>query len=223
MGNYNIEKIVSSFEELHTCFQEYDYNEVVFRGISNTQYQLIPSIGRITNFISNDFIKEERQIFIKFKKRAIPLLNFTPQDDWDWLALAQHHGLPTRLLDWTRNPLVATFFAVDGDSDTDAVVYALKIRSAIDTVHHPNPFLVRQFHKYSPRYITSRISAQSGMFTIHPEPQIPLSGDQVDRIIISKTLRKDMKRILYRYGIHAASLFPDLDGLSAQLKWLRTR
>jgi type I restriction enzyme M protein len=223
MGNYNIEKIVSSFEELHTCFQEYDYNEVVFRGISNIQYQLIPSIGRISNFISNDFTKEERQIFIKFKKRAIPLLNFTPQDDWDWLALAQHHGLPTRLLDWTRNPLVATFFAVDGDSDTDAAVYALKIRSAIDTVHNPDPFFVRQFHKYSPRYITSRIGAQSGMFTIHPEPQTPLTGDKVDKIIISKTLRKDMKRILYRYGIHAASLFPDLDGLSAHLKWLRTR
>jgi hypothetical protein len=51
---------------------------------------------------------------------------------WDWLALGQHRGLPTRLLDWTYSPLVALHFAVDtiGDMDRDGVVWCVNFVEA---------------------------------------------------------------------------------------------
>src|ERR1017187_7723098 len=113
----------------------------------------------------------ETNLLKRFKDQAVAYIKFAPENDWEWMAIAQHHGLPTRLLDWTTNPLVAAFFAVESASNTDGAIYAYRLRHFINTYETLDPFNPgKLMKKYIPRHITNRITAQSGLFTIHRTP-----------------------------------------------------
>ncbi|NDK56008.1 FRG domain-containing protein [Pontibacter sp. BT213] len=80
----------------------------VYRGSWNKSYDLSTSITRI----GPQYERLEPHILRNFRKYAH---GTAPQDDtiWNWLAMAQHHGLPTRLLDWSYSPYVALHFVTD--------------------------------------------------------------------------------------------------------------
>lgn len=210
-------RIVKSFTDLHNIIQSYQKKTIIYRGVRDGSYELQPDAGRY-GLTEN----QERMILRLFKDQALPYLNFRPENEWEWLALARHHGLPTRLLDWTRNPLVAAYFAVEKEHRGDSLIYAYHSDTFIGIEKYADPFVRTKVGKFIPSHVTKRITAQVGIFTIHPNPKRPFDSPDVDQIIISSNCREKLKWILYRYGIHRASLFPDLDGLATHIKWLRT-
>src|SRR5215213_5230407 len=105
-----------------------------FRGHSRADWKLMPSVGRDPFRQISDV-----ELFNSWKVRAVGYLENYNYSDWDMLAIAQHNGLPTRLLDWTSNPLIAMFFTVINDADADGAVYAHYTKFMIDENTHP-PF-----------------------------------------------------------------------------------
>ena len=148
---------VENFEELHRIIQTHDQETTVYRGVKDDSYKLIPKVGRINFEWRHKSVKNaEKYMLSLFKQRAIPFLTFSPRNDWEWLALAQHYGLPTRLLDWSRNPLVAAFFAVKEESETDSAIYILESKKYPISIEeeNKNPFEYSEQRKFIPAHIS---------------------------------------------------------------------
>lgn len=237
--------IVDTFNKFHNAIQRYD-SDVIYRGVSKTSHKLLPKVGRdkvVSNYNRRGKFRTldeyEQSIMREFQKHAIPYINSTPQSLWEWWAIAQHYGLPTRFLDWTKNPLVAAYFAVEDCSlAEDSMVYAVnsnQFNSYIDLSDTPDPIGIDEIFLYYPPHINQRIIVQSGIFTVHNQPTLPLEetakpsdrirkkrGEKysVDSIVIKTHAKQQFRKVLNLYGINEATIYPSLDGISGHLEWL---
>jgi len=215
--------MIETFEDLHKAIGKYAGKPAVFRGVRDAEnHKLVTKLGRLKLKKDRVLVKEEAVILRLFKQQSRPYLDWIPIDDWEWLALGQHYGLPTRLLDWTRNPLVAAFFAVEKEYSGESAIYIYRNDKFIRTDLETNPFKRERIGKFIPNHISRRITAQAGLFTIHPNPDEEFQDSSVDKLIIAESARKAIKKTLSSYGINRATLFPDLDGLAQHIEWLRS-
>jgi hypothetical protein len=164
----------------------------------------------------------ERRVLSQFKLRAIPYLKVVPKNDWEWLVLAQHHGLPTRLLDWTTNPLVALFFAVtDSYGDHDAVVFAYQHNAPpVDFEQHTDPMNITRIELYEPPHISERVVMHHSVFTAEPIKfdKDHQEGREIDYWRVSSKAIPIVKRELEKIGVSDRTLFPGLDSICKELK-----
>ena len=144
--------------------------------------------------------------------------------------MAQHNGLPTRLLDWTKHSLAALWFAVEKPphEDQSGVVWAL-LADDVVTSHQCNdsPFEISGTRVYLPDHVFPYIQAQAGLFTVHhrrdkvfvPLDEISDADLRLTRIEIPSTAFATIRYHLYSGGIHPASIFPGLDGLVRRIRF----
>ncbi|MDP3522297.1 MAG: FRG domain-containing protein [Hydrogenophaga sp.] len=211
---------ISNWKDLHGKLESMRDSGWIFRGVSSPKHYLVPSIGREVVYGSYKLAQEQR-LFEEFKNRAIALVIDPRFDDWDWLAYAQHIGVPTRLLDWSVNPLVALYFALESDADTDRVVYAVQYSKYIHEVDHRNtsPFANTKEGRFTAPLAFDRIRAQRGIFTIHPHPTKVFHPEGLKSFLVKQSLVKDFRKRLFKYGIDHWHVYPDAHGLGLQLAW----
>jgi hypothetical protein len=224
----------------------------VYRGASNADAPMLTALDRLGGINSpHSKAHVEEHILRNFIRYSRAHLPHPPANEWELLIAAQHHGLPTRLMDWSYSPLVAAHFATSARSQTDRVIWRLdwkKIHRAFDLPElafliedldrifgedgsfTPWKLFAQESRSFAclidPPSLDARIVAQSGAFTLCSEKDISF-----DRFLTDHHLQSALTRFVIPYaenrrfrdqldlvGSSERHLFPDLDGVAAELK-----
>jgi hypothetical protein len=222
-----------------------------FRGLQDADWPLMSSLSRHLQSFVPDMtswqIREERALRI-FRRKAHNYLSDASvlSDDIRCLALMQHHGAPTRMLDFTKSPFVAAFFALNNAIKSSAV-FALDTPTLWSATPTNNLDLRREvidprikdnFAHYfatnsnkiiwvgEPAEMDRRLVAQSGTFVVPGVldksldeiiQQYQSGKPLIKKIVLPPSIRAEAMLSLYRMNITHATLFPDLDGLSRSI------
>lgn len=176
-----------------------EHPEIYFRGVNQARFNLSPSISRKQP--KRFTLLNEQELFEAFRRRIAVYKGETyreytstkAQIDIETLAIAQHHGLKTRLLDWSTNPLASLWFACeqpkdDPKPDSYCIVWILiaptdkeyrnkYFKRGEDFI---NIFIETETFVYVPNIVNPRIKNQSGLFSIHhfDKRYIPLDENE---------------------------------------------
>lgn len=199
-----IKSVKEFIESLFDLRRTISNSKLWYRGQSDTQYKLQPTVGRKHRYIGKEVtftLEQEKQLLHRFRRRIYPHTDRT-LNAGEAMFIARHYGLPTRLLDWTANALFGLYFACSGQHERPATLWAIqKFEDSSDLdvfdiakkeneddllTMYPNgdkgvnrknttEDAVKIVH---PLYNSPRIIAQDGAFTLHSNPWKTLDSYQ---------------------------------------------
>ena len=206
-----------------------------FRGHADSSWALLPSLARRERFIDL-----EGRLYYGFTSLGGHLIP-PGATGWDILFLMQHHGIPTRLLDWSENFAVALHFAIQNRKSESAIwildPYDLNEQAlGVQKVKYLNQdfqdgyeyYFIPDIDEEFPADViaigsdsrTSRVRSQRGVFTLHQNLDQALEEiypSALKKIILPREAVSQARRFLRLAGVNEFSLFPDLDGLARHL------
>ncbi|WP_081955328.1 FRG domain-containing protein [Pseudomonas lutea] len=214
-----------------------NYTSYVYRGHADSSWKLEPTLDRI---IKTPTSSKRASHLERFKFETRGRRGSSPvkmEDDNDWWALGQHHGLATPLLDWTESPFVALFFAASAASELSSggySVYAIhqtSIKKINERVNNEVGSPLVNGRRQTVKVVrplsdeNKRLVSQRGLFTRGPnnvnlEDWVRKNTDKTSKelCIIKVTIpnldSKECLRYLNRMNISHSTLFPDLPGAS---------
>jgi hypothetical protein len=171
-----------------------------------------------------------------FAKEAKRCLHLIPGTDWEWIVVAQHHGIPTRVLDWTHDPLVALWFALERHAEADdsaPEVWVLKPLAedmiAREDLEHSNPFSGTRTKLFETSFTIPRVRAQGSCFTLFKYVKkravgfVPLEKNiylrkRLERIRIAPYACGRVLLALEAKGYCRDAMYPDIEKIAAAVK-----
>jgi hypothetical protein len=178
--------------------------------------------------------QKEQHVLSEFRTRAPQYehaRDLSAVGDLELAIWAQHHGAPTRLLDWTLNPLAALYFAVEDDEDRqDAAVWAMACHRELLGVSSNDQLLPQECglrFVIPPRFF-HRSAVQASILAVWGDPRRSLDevmdrNESLWKIVVPKEKRGCIGWSLHCLGIDRETLFPDMDGLGQYLSWKHGR
>jgi len=236
----NLSSLLNVIDQLRSSHND---QPLIFRGEASEAWDLLPKASRA------EFHGPNWESSFQAWRSKVRELKKLPGNEWRQLALAQHHGFATPLLDWSCNPLVAAFFAVDDRKEPkqNGAIYCFQpafrwdpstnkgrlkdLKSVLGLSRQRMPYPVLEIERFS-----GRLVAQSALFTVHPDDSVcmknadwpfthemdgePSRIENLTVLMIPNDKKVSFRRELEIVDITPSRLFPDLDGVSEEINRL---
>lgn len=236
-------RLLDDFLRLFDLASRYLGQTWLYRGVSDETHELVPKVGRPDRKSKPGpngkkapmpySLEHEKAALEHFRREGAffaSSLPSKPESQLEWLAVAQHYGAPTRLLDWTENFAVAAWFAIchgrqekliDGKRvQVWPAIWIVQNVPRVSARERNSIFRAGPVRSYRPPRLDGRMLNQQAVFTLHPNPTRAWKPLVARKVRIDPNLIFLLGKRLNSLGVNQMKMFPDLAGVGSHIAWL---